>query len=101
MFFRTPSSNKINAMKKFLTGVSVAALLLLIQSVSAQTKTNTAVLKQASIVQAQKEKQLKDRIVALAKEKNWDLVVKRPKGGFAVLTDIDGFGNPVYTATDN
>jgi len=101
MFFRTPSSNKINAMKKFLTGVSVAALLLVIVSVSAQTKTNTALLKQASIVQAQKEKQLKDRIVALAKEKNWDLVVKRPKGGFAVLTDIDGFGNPVYTATDN
>lgn len=88
-------------MKKFLTGVSVAALSLLIQLVSAQTKTNTAILERASIVQAQKEKQLKDRIVALAKEKNWDLVVKRPKGGYAVLTDIDGFGNPVYTATDN
>ena len=59
MFFRTASSNKINQMKKFLLSVSVAALLLLIQSVSAQTKTNTAVLKQASFMEAQKEKQLK------------------------------------------
>jgi hypothetical protein len=101
MFFRTPYRNKINLMKKLLTGVSVAALFFLIQSVSAQTKTNTAVLKQASVVQAQKEKQLKDRIVALAKERNWDLVIRKPRGGIAILTDIDGFGNPVYTATDN
>lgn len=101
MFFLTTSRNKINSMKKFLTGISVAALFFLIQSVSAQTKTNTAVLKQASIIQAQKQKQLKERIVRLAKEKNWELVRRSPKGGITILTDIDGFGNAVYTSTEN
>ena len=65
MFFRTPYRNKINLMKKLLTGVSVAALFFLTQSVSAQTKTNTAVLRQASMVQAEKEKQLKVRLIKI------------------------------------
>src|SRR4029077_8773570 len=73
----------------------------LILSVSAQTKTNIAVLKQAAIQQAEKERILIDRIQTLAKQKGWDLVMRRPKGGIAILTGIDDFGNPVYTSTEN
>ncbi|MEO5564881.1 MAG: S8 family serine peptidase [Chitinophagaceae bacterium] len=76
-------------------------VLFLFESLSAQTKTNTDVLRQASIDHAQKEKALIERIQTLAKERGWDLVKRLPKGGLAILTGIDGFGNPIYTATEN
>lgn len=74
---------------------------LLFQFVPAQTKTNTDILKRSAAQQAEKEKIVNARLQILAKEKGWEMVMKRPNGGIAILTGIDEAGNPLYTGTDN
>ncbi|MBC7949064.1 MAG: S8 family serine peptidase [Chitinophagaceae bacterium] len=85
---------------------SVRVLLIMITvgfslPLFSQLRTNTEVLKQAAVRQAAKEKELYARLQTLAKEKGWEMVIKRPNGGIAILVGIDDFGNPLYNATDN
>ncbi|MET0393198.1 MAG: S8 family serine peptidase, partial [Chitinophagaceae bacterium] len=78
-----------------------ACVVLLFQAAQSQTKTNLAVLKDAAVQQAEKEKLLVTRLQTVAREKGWPLVMKRPNGGTAILTGIDEFGLPLYTSADN
>lgn len=41
------------------------------------------------------------RAMAVAKEKNWDLIIKLPNGNIARLSGIDEFGFPKYTKSTN
>lgn len=66
-----------------------------------QTRTNTELLKQAAIVQAEKERVLYEQLQTLARQKRWEMVMKRPNGGIAILVGVDELGNALYTGTDN
>jgi hypothetical protein len=89
-------------MKKLIFRVCLAtSAIILFQSASAQTKTNTAILRQASIEQAEKERTTYQRLEILARQKGWKMVLKRPNGGTAILVGTDDFGIPLYLTTDN
>lgn len=90
-------------MKNFIFRVCLAgAVLFMFQFGSAQTRTNTVLLKQASVQQAEKERILHERLLVLAKEKGWELFVKGKKGNIiATLVDVDDFGLPLYHVADN
>lgn len=79
--------------------VAIGAVLLL-QPVFSQTKTNTALLRQAATHQAEKEKLLYERLQKLSVEKGWEMVITRP-GYTAVLVGVDDAGLPLYLATEN
>jgi hypothetical protein len=82
-------------------------VLLLLLTVSifspsfSQTTTNTALLRQASVIQAEKERVLYQQLQALALQKGWDMVKKDKKGNIAILVGVDGFGLPEYLITEN
>lgn len=89
-------------MKNLLFRMCLATCaVMLFQFAQAQTRTNLAVLREAAVKQAEKEKILYARLQTLAREKGWELVMKRPNGGIAILTGVDDAGIPIYTATDN
>lgn len=83
---------------RFLSPVLMAALPVIAFS---QTRTNTDVLKAAAVKQADKERALRFRVEAMAKEKGWELVIPKINGGMAVLVDIDELGMPIYLSTQN
>lgn len=88
-------------MKKLTLGAAaLVCTLFLFHDASAQVKTNTEVLKQTFTRQKAKEKALHERLVLLAKEKGWEMVIKKP-GYTAILVDVDGEGLPIYLATEN
>ena len=68
--------------------------------VFSQIQTRGDILKQASRIQAQKEKITYDQIKILAQQKGWQLVMKDKKGNIAILVDVDAFGLPIYTSTE-
>lgn len=89
-------------MRNFTFRVCIAiCAVILFHAASAQTKTNTAILKQAAVQQAGKEKLLKQQLQVLAKEKGWELVIRGKKGYTAVLVGVDDAGMPLYLATEN
>jgi len=65
-----------------------------------QIQTRTDILKDASIIQAQKEKITYEQLKTLAQQKGWSLVLKDKKGNIAILVDVDAFGLPIYTSTE-
>lgn len=67
----------------------------------AQVKTNTELLRQAAVVHAAKEKRDHEQLMAMARQKGWDTVITRANGYVSILVGIDGFGMPLYLATDN
>lgn len=75
--------------------------LLCLQHLFAQVTTNGVLLRKAAVVQQEKEKILAKQLAELAKKKGWKKELQWKNGGIAVLTGVDGFGNPIYTATDN
>jgi hypothetical protein len=88
-------------MKKLTIRALVAiGAVLLFQPVFSQIKTNTAVLRQAATLQAEKEKLLYERLQKLSAEKGWEMVITRP-GYTAILIGVDDAGLPLYLATEN
>ncbi|MEJ8842434.1 S8 family serine peptidase [Lacibacter sp. H375] len=75
--------------------------LLIFQHLFAQVTTNSVLLRKAAVVQQEKEKILAKQLAELAKKRGWETVLQWKNGGIALLTGVDGFGNPIYTATDN
>lgn len=67
----------------------------------AQVKTNTEVLKQLSVLQAAREKRDHEQLMALARQKGWDTLITRSNGYISILAGVDGFGMPLYLATEN
>lgn len=65
-----------------------------------QIETRADILKQASVIQAQKEKISYEQLKVLAREKGWKLIMKDKKGNTALLVDVDDFGLPIYTSTE-
>lgn len=89
-------------MKNFLLRVCLTTCAVVVfQFLPAQTKTNSVLLKQAAVQQAEKERILYTQLLSLAKEKGWVMMMKAPNGGIAMLTGIDDKGYPLYTSTDN
>ena len=68
--------------------------------VFSQIQTRGDILKQASRIQAQKEKITYEQLKILAQQKGWQLVIKDKKGNTAKLVDVDAFGLPIYTSTE-
>src|SRR5882724_9652464 len=80
--------------------LSIIVLLLLAVGVAnAQVKTNTAVLQKASQERASQEKDLRVKLLALARQKGWSLTIHNKKGRGAYLTGMDPNCYPVYTTT--
>ncbi len=69
--------------------------------VQAQLKTNTAILQNASIETARKEKSDFQRALSLAKQKNWPLSMRTRNGGRALLVGVDFRGLPRYVTTND
>jgi hypothetical protein len=89
-------------MQKISLRVLITLMFLSIFSpLFSQTKTNTEILRRAAVVQTEKEKILYEQLKVLARQKGWDMTIKRPNGGIAILVGIDDLGNPLYTGTDN
>lgn len=76
-------------------------LLLTVGTSYSQVKTQTDLLKNASLQQAAKEQAAYERLQRLAQEKKWPLVMQGKNGYYAILTGTDLRGNPIYLATDN
>ena len=68
--------------------------------VISQIQTRTDILKDASRIQAQKEKITYEQLKTIAQQKGWQLVMKDKKGNIAILVDVDAFGLPIYTSTE-
>lgn len=67
----------------------------------AQLKTNTELLRQASVLHAAKEKRDHEQLMAMARQKGWDTVITRADGYVSILAGVDGFGMPLYLSTEN
>lgn len=65
----------------------------------AQRQTNTAELTRASHDFAQKEKDLHIRLLNLAQQKHWPLILHDKRGRKAYLMGLDPGGFPIYTTT--
>jgi Subtilase family/GEVED domain/Secretion system C-terminal sorting domain len=76
-----------------------AILLLAGELTHAQLLTNKDVLQRASRDMAGRNKELNIRLLALAKQKNWPLVLHAKKGRMAYLMGVDPGGFPIYTTT--
>lgn len=67
----------------------------------AQVNTNTALLKQAAVEQAAKEKTLYEQLEQLAKQKGWKMKITGKNGYVSMLVGVDDFGLPLYVSTFN
>ncbi|MET0463706.1 MAG: S8 family serine peptidase, partial [Chitinophagaceae bacterium] len=67
----------------------------------AQVKTNTEALRKQAVQEMARETVLKEQLVKLARQKNWDTVRVLPNGGISRLVGVDGFGLPLYISTHN
>lgn len=82
--------------------VFALAIIAITNSISfAQVNTNTSVLRQSAIVQAEKEKKSFDALQSLAREKGWEMLKKDKKGRVSILVGVDGFGMPQYLSTES
>ncbi len=79
----------------------LVAALLVSEAIFSQTKTQSDLLKNSAFREAEKERQMQDKLHDLARKKNWPLAMRSKNGGISILHSIDLFGNPVYLATDN
>lgn len=68
---------------------------------SAQTFTNTRILKQAAVGYKLAFDANYAKAISLAKKNNWELTIITKNGGKAVLVGVDDFGYPKYIATSN
>lgn len=89
-----------------MRNLTLRVLLLLIALSSflcsfSQTKTNTLLLKQASVIQAEKERILYNQLQTLARQKGWEMVMKDKKGNIAILVGVDALGLPQYLITES
>ncbi len=66
-----------------------------------QIKTETNILRRAALLRAEARKAERQKLLALAKEKGWDTLIKGKKGYIASLARVDAFGMPLYIATEN
>ncbi|MBI1342921.1 MAG: S8 family serine peptidase [Terrimonas sp.] len=81
--------------------LTIFALFLLQLPVYSQVTTRTALLKNASVQQAAIEKKTAEELIRLSAEKGWPITLTGSNGKFALLTGVDLWGYPIYTATDN
>lgn len=89
-------------MRNFISHAFVLAIAVFsFHFVTAQVKTNTETLKKASVIQAEKEKLLYARLQILAKEKGWEMVMKKKDGTIALLVNVDDLGLPIYVTPEN
>lgn len=79
----------------FLMSLAVCNLL------TAQTNTNEKILKLNAPIFKLAQQTSYARAMAVAKEKNWDVVIKLSNGNTARLSGIDEFGFPIYTKSTN
>ncbi|MDX2047528.1 MAG: S8 family serine peptidase [Chitinophagaceae bacterium] len=68
-------------------------------SLIAQTITRSDILKNAAVIQAQKEKTDFQQLMKLVEEKKWPMTIKGKNGRIAVLSGTDPMGYPLYVAT--
>jgi hypothetical protein len=106
MFFHTrifPLLPKKINMRYFISRTLLVLIVMAgsFSSSFSQTTTNTALLKQAALIQAEKEKILYAQLQTLARQKGWDMVKHDSKGNIALLVGVDGFGLPLYLATES
>src|SRR4029079_3581388 len=66
-----------------------------------QIKTETNILRRAAGLRAETRMAERQKLLALAKEKGWDTLIKGKKGYIASLARVDAFGMPLYIATEN
>ena len=66
-----------------------------------QLKSETNILKRAAVLRAETRKAERQKLLALAKEKGWDTLIRGKKGYVASLARVDAFGMPLYIATEN
>ena len=70
-------------------------------SAFSQTRTNTELLKQISVIQAEKERIKYQQLKTLAAKKGWDMIRKDKKGNIIILVDVDAAGQPQYITTES
>jgi hypothetical protein len=87
--------------KHLLRAYLIVCTAILFYSASAQISTNTTVLRQASVQQAEKERQVFQRLNTLAREKGWQMTMRQRNGGIAILVGVDASGLPLYLSTEN
>ncbi|MDP4253106.1 MAG: S8 family serine peptidase [Bacteroidota bacterium] len=75
------------------------ACLLVAGIAHAQVLTNKDLLQSASRTMAGKNRDLHTKLLSLAKQKNWPLVLHTLKGRRAYLMGVDPAGLPIYTTT--
>jgi hypothetical protein len=96
------SDNKKYHMSYFIRRMIPALVAACIFSSSfSQINTRTEILKQASVLQAAKEKVLYAQLQTLARQKGWDMVRKGKNGAITTLVGVDAFGMPLYLSTQN
>jgi Subtilase family/GEVED domain/Secretion system C-terminal sorting domain len=96
------SDNKKYYMSYFIRRMIPALIAASIFSSSfSQINTRTDILKQASALQAIKEKALYAQLQTLARQKGWDMVRTGKNGAITTLVGIDAFGMPLYLSTQN
>lgn len=89
-------------MKNFpLRIFSVICLISFSLNCLSQTKTEKEILLKAAVIQAQKEKDLHQRLEVLAKQKGWPMTLNGKKGGISSLVGIDSLGYPLYLSTND
>ncbi len=76
-----------------------ACLLLTVETTRAQRITNTAALRQAGQDMTLKERDLRVRLLSLARQNHWPLTLRNPQGRLAYLRRVDASGAPVYITT--
>jgi hypothetical protein len=69
--------------------------------VSAQTFTNTRILKQAAVEYKLVYEANYLKALSMAKQKGWDITIKGRNGNLGVLVGVDDFGFPKYYMTNN
>jgi hypothetical protein len=82
-------------------GLTIFLFQVLISTTFSQTVTNTAELKRAAAIHAQKENEEFSRATKMAQQKGWPTSFKTPEGNIAFLIRINERGYPEYLATNS
>lgn len=81
--------------------VCLCILLLSIENLQAQIKTETKILQNASAQRSREDEVNFKKLLEVAKTKGWQLMITRRDGEVAKLVGIDRFGYPMYVTVEN